>query len=97
MMRRMLQLRATHVEAGEWIKRQRRDLGLTQEGLADAIREDPRLGYRYEISVRTIHRAEQGHKPRIRGQFAIATVLGSSPTELWPDEPRPSAWVVAPV
>lgn len=96
-MRRMLQLRARNTAAGERIRRLRHDRCWTQEDLAEEIRCHPQLDYRHEISVRTIIRAEQGQKPRLRGQVAIATVLGTTPHELWPDEPRPSAWVVAPV
>lgn len=43
------------------------------------------FGVQYATSARTIWRVESGHKPSVRKQFAIARVLGTMPSALWPE------------
>lgn len=59
------------------------DRGWTHEDMSAAIFRE--FGVQYATSARTIWRVESGHKPSVRKQFAIARVLGTMPSALWPD------------
>jgi lambda repressor-like predicted transcriptional regulator len=59
------------------------DRGWTHEDMSAAIFRE--FGVQYATSARTIWRVEAGHKPSVRKQFAIARVLGTMPSALWPD------------
>lgn len=75
--------RSSYRQAGAEIRRLRRDRGWTHEDMsAEIFRE---FGVQYATSARTIWRVEAGHKPTIRKQFAIARVLGTFPSALWPE------------
>lgn len=79
----------SHRRAGQEVRRLRRDHGWTQEDMSAEIYS--RLGVNYQTSARTIWRVEGGHRPSIRKQFAIATVLGTTPSMLWPERARTAA------
>jgi transcriptional regulator with XRE-family HTH domain len=74
---------ARHRQAGAEIRRLRVDRGWTQEDMSAAIFRE--FGVQYATSARTIWRVESGHKPSVRKQFAIARVLGTVPSALWPE------------
>lgn len=59
------------------------DRGWTQEDMSSAIFRE--FGVQYATSARTIWRVESGHKPSVRKQFAIARILGTMPSQLWPE------------
>lgn len=69
--------------AGAKIRQLREDRGWTQADMAAEI--ERQLDLKYWTSERTIWRVESGHKPTIRKQFAIARVLGTFPSALWPE------------
>jgi transcriptional regulator with XRE-family HTH domain len=73
-------------QAGAEVRRLRRDRGWTQEDMSAAIFTE--FGVTYATSARTIWRVESGHKPSVRKQFAIARVLGTVPSALWPETAR---------
>jgi transcriptional regulator with XRE-family HTH domain len=83
---------ATHKQAGSEIRRLRTDRGWTHEDMSAAIFRE--FGATYATSPRTIWRVESGHKPSVRKQFAIARILDSFPSQLWP-ESRSARRVVA--
>jgi transcriptional regulator with XRE-family HTH domain len=68
-------------QAGKHIARLRTDKGWTHDDMSDVIFET--YGVKYATSSRTIQRVEDGHKPTVRKQFAIAMVLGTTPSKLW--------------
>lgn len=78
--------RSSYRQAGAEIRRLRRDKGWTQEDMEREIFRS--LGAQFATSARTIWRVESGHKPSVRKQFAIATVLGTVPSALWPEGRR---------
>jgi transcriptional regulator with XRE-family HTH domain len=79
----------SHRQAAATIRRLRKDRGWTLEDMSDEIFRV--YGVNYQTSPRTIWRAEGGHKPGVRRQFAIATVLGTTPSMLWPERTRTAA------
>ena len=76
-------------QAGLEIKRLRTDRGWTHEDMSDEIFRQ--LGFKHSTSARTIWRVESGSKPSVRKQFAIAIVLGTVPSQLWPQTPTRKA------
>lgn len=71
----------TYTQSGELIRELRGDLGWTQDDMsAEILRQ---LGHKYATSARTIARTEDGHRPSVRKQFAIAKVLGRVPSDFW--------------
>lgn len=71
----------TNQMAGMEVRRLRIDRGWTHEDMSAEIYKQ--FGVRCQTSARTIWRVEGGHKPTVRKQFAIAQVLGLSPSQLW--------------
>lgn len=78
-----------HRQAATTIRQLRKDRGWTLEDMSDEIFR--RYGVNYQTSPRTIWRAEGGHKPGVRRQFAIAQVLDTVPSMLWPERCRAAA------
>lgn len=68
--------------AGAKIRQLREDRGWTQADMAAEI--ERQLDLKYWTSERTIWRVESGHKPTVK-RFAIAHVLGTTPSVLWPE------------
>ena len=62
------------------------DRGWTHEDMSREIFRE--FGGQYSTSGRTIWRVEAGHKPSVRKQFAIARILGTLPSQLWPENER---------
>ena len=71
------------------VRRLRIDRGWTHEDMSDEI--FTRLGVKYATSPRTIWRVEAGHKPSVRKQFAIAHILGETPSNFWRENKRVAA------
>ena len=67
--------------AGAEVRRLRTDRGWTHDDMSREIFAT--YGARCQTSPRTIARVEAGHKPSVRKQFAIAMVLGTTPSQLW--------------
>lgn len=76
-----------HRRTGSLIRQMREDRGWTHEDMAAEILQHPKLGVRYQASPHTIWRVEGGHRPSVRKAFGIATVLETSPSQLWPSRP----------
>ncbi|MDE2107260.1 MAG: helix-turn-helix domain-containing protein [Patescibacteria group bacterium] len=76
-------------QSGALVREMRTDRGWTHEDMSDEIHR--RFGVKYATSGRTIWRVEQGHKPTVRKQFAIAMVLDTQPSQLWPTSQRSRA------
>lgn len=61
-------------EAGHAVREMRVNSGLS-----------PReLGYAVGVSDRTISRIEDGHRPRVRTMFLLASFFDCEVTDLWP-------------
>lgn len=76
-------------QAGAEIRRLRRDRGWTHDDMSAEIFST--LGVKFATSARTVWRVEGGHKPSVRKQFAIASVLGTTPSQLWTESTRRAA------
>jgi transcriptional regulator with XRE-family HTH domain len=87
MMRSMLM---TQTGPSAVIAQERRDRGWTYDRMAFEVLRHPELGANFQISPRTIQRAERGQRPTVRVQFAIAHVLGMKPSQLWPADLKPT-------
>jgi ribosome-binding protein aMBF1 (putative translation factor) len=61
-------------EAGEAIRRERMNRGLSPE----------QLGYEAKVSGRTVRRIEDGARPTVRVMFQLAKVLDCKVVDLWP-------------
>jgi hypothetical protein len=72
---------------GGLLRAGREDNGWTRDEMRLAIAKHPRLGPKYLVSTRTISRAEQGHFVDLRTRFALATVLGKVPSDIWVEKP----------
>lgn len=52
------------------------------------ILKHPDLGADYLLCESTLYRAERGYPLSRRSRFAIATVLGKQPRDIWPSSVR---------
>lgn len=61
-------------KSGQSIRERRLNLGLSPE----------QLGYRAEVSGRTIRRIEEGKRPTVRTMFLLAQEFDCEVVDLWP-------------
>lgn len=77
-------MRTTTNRTGPLLEAMRSDRGWTRDRMADEILQHPELGPLYSVCPKSIYRAERGMRPTVRVRFAIATVLGTTSSHLWP-------------
>lgn len=75
-----------HSQSGNRVRELRVDKGWTPEDMSVAI--FAKFGVKYATSARTISRVEEGHRPTVRKQYAIAVILGEQPSRLWSSSSR---------